>query len=1205
MTSTEAGYTVVVAEKPSVARDIARVLGASKRGEGYLYGGGYAVTWAIGHLVTLAQPHEIRAAWKPWRREHLPMVPETWPLVVVSRTEDQFQVVARLLQSEKTRRVVAATDAGREGELIFRYIYEMAGATCAFDRLWISSLTPEAIRAGFDALRAGQDFDPLADAARGRSQADWLVGMNLTRAYTLAFDARSRGRDQAERDGPFSVGRVQTPTLAMLVERELSIREFVPEAYHEVEATFEAPTGTWTGRWFREEPGADGASRRVTRLPASGEESALVRARALQGQAAIGSVKQDRKVAPPPLLYDLTELQRAGNRLYGFSATRTLELAQALYETHKVLSYPRTDSRHLSRDVARTLPRVVAAIASPYQRRLAKGTGDRPLGRRFVNDDRVTDHHAIIPTPTPLPAAVAKGSDLWKIYDLVCRRLLAAWHQDHVSAVTEVIAEITGPGAGEGEALVVDRYRATGTTVEQVGWRALEPAGRRKGKAGDDEVTGELPSGLRAGLPQRVLDAEAQARETRAPRAFTEATLLTAMESAGRSLDDQELSDAMRARGLGTPATRAGTIETLLKRGYIVRKKKILRATDKGVELVRTVHDDVKSPQMTGEWEYRLKQIEQGQESLERFITDIADWVRGVVSQVGTRAWQEALPAAPIPPADAKARAQLEREARARATGRERPPTAPDRLRALSQRVFKRRDLGPPEEQACAALIEGRDVLWVGPADDRRARCGQLAALARAGGALVLSPHVAMIEARITALREQGVAAERVHAGRSRDQANQACRAWLDGTPDLLFVTPERLSVPGFADLLARRAPALVVVDEAQRLSPLAYDHRAGGEALVALLGRLREPAGGGRGGPPVLAQAMAASDGLRLDLISRLGLREPASLVVDPAPARVALEIVELDVDQRPAAIRRALRAASRRPALVLASTRAGVEELARLLREGLGAEVGVVACHAGVPGPERELGLRDFHADRAQVLVATGAFAPAAARPELRTVILTGQPACVEAWAEAAALPGRDGRRARAILMHGWADRRSRRFLIARDAPDDEARRAAEAGLERLEALCRQAGCRAAALVGAFEGGAAREEPCGLCDVCAPDKAVALPLRPPDEAAVVMITRILKAVRAVAWMSVGGLHRRQFSKELERDAFEAVIEALVRARICELKDDVFEQDGRAIPFRRVALRPGDELSFDAEELRAALVERVRLPRGRLPTRK
>ncbi|MFO7639793.1 MAG: DNA topoisomerase 3, partial [Candidatus Competibacteraceae bacterium] len=658
----------VVAEKPAVARDIAKVLGASGRGAGYLHGNGYVVTWAIGHLARLAEPHEINPDWKRWRRELLPMLPERWPLIVSDATREQFEVVRRILTDAAIDRVVCATDAGREGELIFRYLYEAAICRKPISRLWISSLTPDAIRQGFQTLRDGREFEPLAAAARGRSRADWLVGMNLSRAYTLACG--TPGEDV------LSVGRVQTPTLALVVERDLAIRAFVPEDYREVVATFtpltdltnpdsslargeesQGESGTalslaperaeegegeeaarYQGVWFRGERPSDAKARR---LPADGEEAARIVARARSGTAVIESRSAETRRAPPPLLYDLTELQRHANRLYGFSAQTTLDLAQKLYEQHKLISYPRTDSRHLSASVAATLGAVVAAIQEPYRDRLAADAGQRPLGARFVDDAKVSDHHAIIPTPVP---ARTLSADEKKIYDLVCRRLLMAWHPDHIWAVTTLITAITASEADG--ATSIDRYYSSGVQVEQVGWKVLEvgadrPAGKvggkRKTKASpesdEEEVSQNLPPGLTVGQPQQVLDARAVAKQTRPPPRLTEATLLTAMETAGRHLEDKELSAALKDRGLGTPATRAETIETLLKRQYLTRDGKALNATERGIRLIQIVQPPIKSPAMTGEWEAHLKRVQRGEADLDHFMADIADYVRGAVGQ--------------------------------------------------------------------------------------------------------------------------------------------------------------------------------------------------------------------------------------------------------------------------------------------------------------------------------------------------------------------------------------------------------------------------------------------------------------------------------------------------------------------------------------------------------------------------------------------
>ena len=643
----------VLAEKPSVARDLAQVLGCTRRMQGALAGDGYVVTWALGHLVGLPEPKAIDPRYRRWRREDLPILPRRWPLAVLPRTRKQFDVVRRVLNDPAVHQVICATDAGREGELIFRSIYEAAGCTKPVKRLWISSLTPAAIRQGLAALRPAEDFDGLGAAARGRSQADWLVGMNLSRYYSLLHDER------------LSVGRVQTPTLAMLAEREVAIRDFVPEPYLLVRGVFgpaaepDAPAayeGTWVRQWPLKGNG-EAALQEAMRLPADGEEAGAIVRRARRGVASVQSVDSRRRREPPPLLYDLTDLQRHANRLWGFSARKTLDLAQRLYERHKVLSYPRTDSRHLTEAVAATLPEVVAAVSGPYAALLVPDTGDRPLGRRHVDDSRVGDHHALLPTTTPARRLTA---DEQRIYDLVCRRLLMAWQPDHeVSTVTVITAVRSGSKGAAGEP-VVDRFHARGRAVEQVGWRCLELSGNPKGRSGASREAAKggagsadppgLPAGLAPGLARTVERMRRVRKTTQPPKRFTEGTLLTAMETAGRTLDDQELSRAMRERGLGTPATRAQTIETLLKREYVARRGRSLEVTALGLRLVQLVHPEVRSPAMTGEWEARLQQIQRGDAALEPFLHGIEAYVARVVSGRAGDEPSRAGPAAPTPP---------------------------------------------------------------------------------------------------------------------------------------------------------------------------------------------------------------------------------------------------------------------------------------------------------------------------------------------------------------------------------------------------------------------------------------------------------------------------------------------------------------------------------------------------------------------------
>ncbi|MHB8800073.1 MAG: DNA topoisomerase 3, partial [Thermoanaerobaculia bacterium] len=608
----------IVAEKPSVGRDLAAVVGATRRGDGCLVGDGWIVTWAVGHLVALAEPGQMNPEWQTWRRDRLPMLPSAWPLVVLDRAADQFAAVRRALSDPDVSEVVCATDAGREGELIFRQLYAAARCTKPVKRLWISSLTPEAIREGLARLRPARDYDRLADAARGRSRADWLVGMNFSRAFTLAHGE------------PLTVGRVQTPTLAILVERELAIRAFVPEEYREVVATFEGESGRYRGVWFDPATKEEGGKR----LPKDGAAAAAVVARVREGRAVVASVESKTRRVPPPQLFDLTELQRHANRLLGWSAKKALDVAQRLYEQRKAITYPRTDSRHLSRDVAATLPAVLAALEPGWGRYLAGGSAARPLGPRFVDDAKVSDHHAIVPTPH-LPRGLAGDEEA--LYEIVVRRLLAAWHDDHVAATTTVVTEVSSPRAvggatddgGDGRGL--DRFRSAGTMVLEAGWKVVEPDAARRGRGGDEEDA-DLPPGLATGQRKEVVDVASVEKKTRPPKRLTDASLLTAMETAGRTLDEKELAEAMKENGLGTPATRAEVLENLLARGYAERDGKALVATEKGIRLIGLVPESVKSPALTGRWEAELARLQKGDGDLGSFLRGIEEYVTSVVA---------------------------------------------------------------------------------------------------------------------------------------------------------------------------------------------------------------------------------------------------------------------------------------------------------------------------------------------------------------------------------------------------------------------------------------------------------------------------------------------------------------------------------------------------------------------------------------------
>ncbi|HUE23697.1 MAG TPA: DNA topoisomerase 3 [Bryobacteraceae bacterium] len=1199
----EGSSVAVLAEKPSVARDIARVLGATKQGQGYLHGNGYVVTWAIGHLVALAQPHEIQPEWKQWRRDLLPMLPRDWPLVVYEKTQPQFEVVRKILNSPKVARVVCATDAGREGELIFRYIYEAAACCKPFSRLWISSLTPDAIRKGFGELKDGAAYDPLADAARGRSRADWLVGMNLSRAYTLAWD------------DDLSVGRVQTPTLAMLVERELAIRSFVPEDYIEVAATFSPIADEkYQGTWFRE-PVKD-SIQMAMRLPADGQEAERIVARAHTGAAHIESIQSETQRMAPPLLYDLTELQRHANRLYGFSAQKTLETAQALYESRKLISYPRTDSRHLSQDVARTLPEVVRAIEAPYHALLAPGTGERPLGRRFVDDSKVTDHHAIIPTPVRAGDLTA---DERRIYDLICRRLLSAWHGDHIWAVTTVITAISNPG-------VTDHYHTTGTAVQQAGWKALDVVPERRQERAPETPT--LPPGLAQGQSLAVVDVEALKKKTRPPKRFTEGTLLTAMETAGKTLDEKELSDAMKETGLGTPATRASIIEVLLKRGYIVRDGKVLEATPKGIHLIEVVHPEVKSPAMTGQWEAYLKRIQRGTAKLEPFIEGIENYVREVVGKVGKAPTPAASPQSSTPPSEVSRTA-------AAPSPQQPAPASGASLTDLLHSAFGYESFRPNQEAVCEAVIAGRDVLLVMPTGSGKSLCYQLPGVARGGATLVISPLIALMEDQVAKLKAQNCAVERIHSGRDRAASRQACIDYLEGRLQFLFVAPERLRVPGFPAMLAKRKPNLVAIDEAHCISQWGHDFRPDYRMIGQHLPHFR-PA-------PVIAMTATATPLVQNDIIEQLGLGEPTRFIHGFRRANIAVEVVEVPPSERAALARELLQDAARRPAIVYVPTRREADSFAAELKQDFPA----AAYHAGLESDRRKKVQTAFFGGELQVVVATIAFGMGIDKPDIRTVIHTALPGSLEAYYQEVGRAGRDGAPSRAVLMHAYADRFTHDFFFDRDYPDvsvlenifgrlvDQARpkemvrgmlrmdpdvfdkaleklwihggalvdaaenlkrgaegwrelyvAQAEHKLAQIELMIRytqSSECRMLGLVRHFGDYADDRQRCGICDFCAPDESIAQSFRPASDAERKAAGRILAALKKSGRKATGRLHSEVFADySLDRDGFEQVLGAMARAGWVEMTEASFQQEGRRVDYRLAALSAAG-LALDA----------------------
>ena len=597
------GKILVIAEKPSVARDIAKVLKANQKGDGCLIGENHVVSWAVGHLVTLAEPEDYDEKYKKWNFSTLPILPEEMKLKAIQQTRSQLKVLHKWMNSAEIDSLICATDSGREGELIFRYIYEITNCKKPFERLWISSMTEEAIKEGFATLKDGREYDLLYTSAKCRSEADWLVGMNATRAYTLRYDAL------------LSIGRVQTPTLALIVNKQKEIDAFVAEDYFEVQADF----GGYTGMWIDQEE--------HTRIEK--EETAKAIVQKVSGkQAVITKVEKEEKKTPPPLLYDLTELQRDCNKKFGFSAKKTLDIAQSLYEKRKMITYPRTDSRYLSDDMKGKVHNTLRRLneLEEYQSYTQPLSGNISFTKRIIDNSKVTDHHAIIPTDGKLRVDSLTEEEK-KVFSLVAARFLAVFYPYYRYETTKVYAMAEQ-----------EQFLSKGTVVLEEGWQAVEkalvPATATKKKKKDEEEQ-KLPA-LTEGEQRKIEKAAVQKKKTKPPTPYTESSLLSAMENAGRFVEDEALKEQMKDSGLGTPATRAAIIERLLTVGYIVRKGKNLIPTEKGMKLIEVVPIEMSSPQTTGKWEKGLSSISKGKMTEERFMASIRRYVQFLIQDAAS-----------------------------------------------------------------------------------------------------------------------------------------------------------------------------------------------------------------------------------------------------------------------------------------------------------------------------------------------------------------------------------------------------------------------------------------------------------------------------------------------------------------------------------------------------------------------------------------
>ncbi|KUG03505.1 dna topoisomerase iii [hydrocarbon metagenome] len=591
--------SLVIAEKPSVAREIARVLNCNNKNKGYIEGPSYVVTWALGHLVTLAEPEDYDQKLKQWRMEDLPMMPDKMRLKVIKQSSHQYQVVKKLLHRGDVKELVIATDAGREGELVARWIMVQANCNKPFKRLWISSQTDSAIREGFKNLKPGKDYDNLYDAAVCRAEADWLVGLNVTRALSCKYNAQ------------LNAGRVQTPTLAMVVQREKEIQEFKPQPYWTVRADF----GDYYGDW-RDSKGQ-------SRIFAQ-EKATQITARIEGHDAIIEEIRRENKSDASPLLYDLTELQRDANRKLNFSAQKTLAVLQKLYEQHKIVTYPRTDSRHITTDIVPTLGHRLQGVSTgPYQA-MVKPFVSQKLnpGKRFVDNSKVSDHHAIIPTGEPVNLS-ALLNDEKRLFDLIVRRFIAMFYPPYTYEKTTICTLING-----------ERFYSRGKVVKEQGWRTVTTKIEEEDKNQREALPEQTLNRQEKGNKKQLKSCRTNRAMTTPPARYTEASLLTAMENPGKFIDDKKLRESLTGSGLGTPATRAEIIEKLISSFYMERNGKHLVPTSKARQLIELAPQELRSPVLTAKWEEELNHIARGKGSRKAFIEGIRRGAREMVIDI-------------------------------------------------------------------------------------------------------------------------------------------------------------------------------------------------------------------------------------------------------------------------------------------------------------------------------------------------------------------------------------------------------------------------------------------------------------------------------------------------------------------------------------------------------------------------------------------
>lgn len=959
---------LVVAEKPSVAKDLASCLGSFEKNEGYYESDDKIITFAVGHLVAFAEPEKMNPSWGKWSIEQLPMLPRQWQLEVLDAHKKQFALISSLMKDSRISEVVCATDAGREGELIFRLIYEKAGCKKAVKRLWLSSLTPKEIKTAYQQLKPSSAYDHLAASALSRAKADWLLGLNLSRLYALKTGMQ------------VSIGRVQTPTLKMIVERDEKIADFQSKEFLKILASGFLPDETlihftcisrqvsFPKDWFDAKALTFDPSETTTLAPAV---KALETKKAILLETKVTASKER-----PPLFYDLASLQHDANRLHHLTAHQTLQIAQDLYEKRKAISYPRTDSRHLTQEMLQTIAPILRELSASYKN-ILKNSITEELSSFYINPAKVTDHHAIVPVQAQ---PFLQTEDEKKIFDLILRRSLMPWQPDYRFETIKSLVQ-----AGDFYFL----YR--GQFILEAGWKLLDPFFKK-----DEDIQAPKAS-LKQKQTITINEAALSKEKTNPPPYLTDASLLSKMVHAGRDLSDKELAHILSDKGLGTPATRAQIIESLIEKGLISRQKNSLLSTKKGRELIELVEDDIKNVALTAQWESDLKSIEEGRKSKDNFIQSIENFVCSLT---------EKIKAAPM---------QLVTHS-----------TSQDISQTLKT-IFKYDDFRSFQKEICQWVIDGHHALCVMATGSGKSLCYQLPSVQRKGTAIVVSPLIALMQDQVDKLKDLNLKAVYLHAGLSRETSRQLCIDYLNDRLDFLFVTPERLAFPGFQEFLGKKKPSLIAIDEAHCISQWGHDFRADYRQIGKFLKNFPSV--------PIIALTATATKQVQDDIIQQLELESCKRFICGFERDNIGIEILETSQEERLDLILDLIDQKDSRPAIIYAGTRKACESLEKKLSRYKSA---VRIYHAGLSSEERSSAQDFFQSSDHPIIIATIAFGMGIDKKNVRTVIHASLPSSIENYYQEIGRAGRDGKPAKAFLLFTKNDISISEFLFELSYPD-----------------------------------------------------------------------------------------------------------------------------------------------------------------------